>query len=589
MKKKKKEILQDIATLTQDKEITPDLIRKYLKEELHLSKASVYRFFFKDDNEDISYSLEAKTKEKRDNIDYSDEEYESIVRNAFDILHKDNKNSSSNITINEIRKIAEIVGTTDRFLSCNVFGIDTKAFDRLVSGELKSTKISLGLGFKDPVLAEAVRKTKHELIKTKFGESFSLDDIKSFATEKEIPITICLKKVFCLTRAQILGLQKEKKVRFSSNREFIDYEYNDLPTKNDFLYEDIEELTDSRKIDVLTDEDLKDNLYENVDFYEIESNNQDEFIDKLNEKRKYLNEKREYLTKKYDKLYKDLLDNYKSLNIPITHRLPYNSNSNEILDNTIFQIKEIIKRNPKYYEYYPPKLKINDFEEIAKNFNIDSKYLAYRMFGTTHYNKKINESENKYFEIPAPKLPMASNFYRLFQKELDTGIKKIAGKIVSDIPGATRDIAEDIAQILRISVFTKCNNILFYGRQRETKEEYLGDIFAYLKVIGISKCKDLRSKDIHLNDTVKEGSDTELGDFIPADKTVEEIVEDNSSVGNVISMACDEDDRDIIKNMIGFLGETGNREDALKKLAEQMGISVEKAEEKLKDVYSRLK
>ena len=54
-------------------------------------------------------------------------------------------------------------------------------------------------------------------------------------------------------------------------------------------------------------------------------------------------------------------------------------------------------------------------------------------------------------------------------------------------------------------------------------------------------------------------------------------------------MACDEDDRDIIKNMIGFLGETGNREDALKKLAEQMGISVEKAEEKLKDVYSRLK
>lgn len=86
MKKTKAKIMNDIITYAQGKEITPSLIRKYLMEELHLSRSSAYRFFNKSDNEYIN--LSDRKYEKRDNIEYSNEEYEQLTKKAFEVLRK---------------------------------------------------------------------------------------------------------------------------------------------------------------------------------------------------------------------------------------------------------------------------------------------------------------------------------------------------------------------------------------------------------------------------------------------------------------------------------------------------------------------
>ena len=137
MKKTKAQIMNDIIIYAQGKEITPSLIRKYLMEELHLSRASVYRFLNKSDSEYIVFN--EKKYEKRDNINYSNSEYEKLTKDAFDILYKMGKNSLHAITAEEIQIIAKEVGTTARFLSCNILGLDTKAYDKLMRGEIKES------------------------------------------------------------------------------------------------------------------------------------------------------------------------------------------------------------------------------------------------------------------------------------------------------------------------------------------------------------------------------------------------------------------------------------------------------------------
>ena len=87
----------------------------------------------------------------------------------------------------------------------------------------------------------------------------------------------------------------------------------------------------------------------------------------------------------------------------------------------IKEIKEIITRNPKYYTYYPPKLKIVDFEKIAKDFNFDTSYLAYEMFGESHYIRQ--KTEESAFELPYEKLPLATEFYELFHTDMEKAIK----------------------------------------------------------------------------------------------------------------------------------------------------------------------
>ena len=158
MERTKAEIMNDIEQYANGKELTPSIIRDYLMIVLHLSKATAYRFMRKSDKDVVIISQ--RKYEKRDNINYSDEEYKELTQKAFEILHEMGKTSLYVITYEEIKMIAEKNGTTPRFLSCNILGLDTNAFDKLVRGEIKESKLSLGLGFKDDDLSEKVKNTR---------------------------------------------------------------------------------------------------------------------------------------------------------------------------------------------------------------------------------------------------------------------------------------------------------------------------------------------------------------------------------------------------------------------------------------------
>lgn len=591
MKKTKLEIMKDIKEFAKDDEVTPSFIRKYLIEILGLGRASAYRFLQKSDSDFIVFTQ--KKYEKKDSIDYTNEEFEEITLSTFEIMHKNNKSTLSTITLQEIEEIAEKVGTTPRFLCLNILGIDAKKFDKLMSGELKTAKIILGLGYKDDKMAKKVKDVKHKLIQEQQGKKFSLDEIIELSNRENIPVEIMLKKILDLSNAQITRLYKDTNIKFTSRREFIDYPYNEEiePSSIYKKHQEVVEEEFNQHI-FLDEEDEKDCIYEEDDFYIINASTQEEFINELNKKVDFLKKKRTALIEKYDEKYIELVESFKELNIDFNNTIRSNSNLNKILDIYISQLKKIISRNPKYYEYYPPKLRIEDFKKIATDLGIDEKLLAYRMFKDSHYDRK-EKNENAYYEIECKKMPQASNFYILFQKELEQGIGKIVYRTVSDYKGRIGDVADDIFQLLRIEVINKGVQMLFYGKDCETKEEYIAKVFPYLKAKCKSLCeKELQRTALSLDASIKEDSGSKFENFV-ADPHGEDFIEpeepeesDESTIKNILE-GFNEEDSKIIMTMYNLISKTGNRVQALKILALRMGISVDELNKTLGQIYER--
>lgn len=585
MRKTKKQIMEEIYEYADNKEVTKSTIRKYLIEELKMSRSSAYRFLNKSDEEEIE--IKNRETKKRDDIEYSEKEYEEIVSKCYEIIHsKYGLKSNDMITLKLAKSIAEDAGVNCRWLCCNILGMNTNNYDKLERGNSKTSKISIGLGFKNPEISQRVKELKHELICTKLGEKFSLQDIQDLAEEKEIPMQIILEKVFCLTRGHIYRLLKGSNIIFNNKREFIDYEYNEEleDDKLDTWIDDIKENSEQpyQEYKFFKEEDKEDQLWENPEYYYLNASSQKEYIERLNIKREEMKIRRQNQIKKYDEMYEMLLESYKELNIANNKSSLTTPNTNKIMKRYIKEIKEIITRNPKYYTYYPPKLKIVDFEKIAKDFNFDTSYLAYEMFGESHYIRQ--KTEESAFELPYEKLPLATEFYELFHTDMEKAIKRIISNITSkNRDTVTNGLEDDMMQILNINILERGNQLLFYGEDNKTKEEYLSTIYRYLKVVCKQKVRSLKQYSVSLNKRVKEDSDKEHGDLIKDEKTNVE----NEATG-ILDMISDEESFEIIQLMIQNLNETESREEALAKVAEQLKISKEELKNKLNDIYEQI-
>lgn len=585
MRKMKKQIMEEIYEYADNKEVTKSTIRKYLIEELKMSRSSAYRFLNKSDEEEIE--IKNRETKKRDDIEYSEKEYEEIVNKCYEIIHsKYGLKSNDMITLKLAKSIAEDAGVNCRWLCCNILGMNTNNYDKLERGNSKTSKISIGLGFKNPEISKKVKELRHELIGTKLGEKFSLQDIQDLAEEKEIPMQIILEKVFCLTRGHIYRLLKGSNIIFNNKREFIDYEYNEEleDDKLDTWIDDIKENSEQpyQEYKFFKEEDKEDQLWENPEYYYLNASSQEEYVERLNIKREEMKIRRQNQIKKYDEMYEMLLESYKELNIANNKSSLTTPNTNKIMRNYIKEIKEIITRNPKYYTYYPPKLKIVDFEKIAKDFNFDTSYLAYEMFGESHYIRQ--KTEESAFELPYEKLPLATEFYELFHTDMEKAIKRIISNITSkNRDTVTNGLEDDMMQILNINILERGNQLLFYGEDNKTKEEYLSTIYRYLKVVCKQKVRSLKQYSVSLNKRVKEDSDKEHGDLIKDEKTNVE----NEATG-ILDMISDEESFEIIQLMIQNLNETESREEALVKVAEQLKISREELKDKLNDIYEQI-
>lgn len=585
MRKTKKQIMEEIYEYADNKEVTKSTIRKYLIEELKMSRSSAYRFLNKSDEEEIE--IKNRETKKRDDIEYSEKEYEEIVNKCYEIIHsKYGLKSNDMITLKLAKSIAEDAGVNCRWLCCNILGMNTNNYDKLERGNSKTSKISIGLGFKNPEISQRVKELKHELICTKLGEKFSLQDIQDLAEEKEIPMQIILEKVFCLTRGHIYRLLKGSNIIFNNKREFIDYEYNEEleDDKLDTWIDDIKENSEQpyQEYKFFKEEDKEDQLWENPEYYYLNASSQEEYIERLNIKREEMKIRRQNQIKKYDEMYEMLLESYKELNIANNKSSLTTPNTNKIMKRYIKEIKEIITRNPKYYTYYPPKLKIVDFEKIAKDFNFDTSYLAYEMFGESHYIRQ--KTEESAFELPYEKLPLATEFYELFHTDMEKAIKRIISNITSkNRDTVTNGLEDDMMQILNINILERGNQLLFYGEDNKTKEEYLSTIYRYLKVVCKQKVRSLKQYSVSLNKRVKEDSDKEHGDLIKDEKTNVE----NEATG-ILDMISDEESFEIIQLMIQNLNETESREETLAKVAEQLKISKEELKNKLNDIYEQI-
>lgn len=585
MRKTKKQIMEEIYEYANNKEVTQSTIRKYLIEELKMSRSSAYRFLNKSDEEEIE--IKNRETKKRDDIEYSEKEYEEIVNKCYEIIHsKYGLKSNDMITLKLAKSIAEDAGVNCRWLCCNILGMNTNNYDKLERGNSKTSKISIGLGFKNPEISKKVKELRHELICTKLGEKFSLQDIQDLAEEKEIPMQIILEKVFCLTRGHIYRLLKGSNIIFNNKREFIDYEYNEEleDDKLDTWIDDIKENSEQpyQEYKFFKEEDKEDKLWENPEYYYLNASSQEEYIERLNIKREEMKIRRQNQIKKYDEMYEMLLESYKELNIANNKSSLTTPNANKIMKRYIKEIKEIITRNPKYYTYYPPKLKIVDFEKIAKDFNFDTNYLAYEMFGESHYIRQ--KTEESAFELPYEKLPLATEFYELFHTDMEKAIKRIISNITSkNRDTVTNGLEDDMMQILNINILERGNQLLFYGEDNKTKEEYLSTIYRYLKVVCKQKVRSLKQYSVSLNKRVKEDSDKEHGDLIKDEKTNVE----NEATG-ILDMISDEESFEIIQLMIQNLNETESREEALVKVAEQLKISREELKNKLNDIYEQI-
>lgn len=585
MRKMKKQIMEEIYEYADNKEVTKSTIRKYLIEELKMSRSSAYRFLNKSDEEEIE--IKNRETKKRDDIEYSEKEYEEIVNKCYEIIHsKYGLKSNDMITLKLVKSIAEEAGVNCRWLCCNILGMNTNNYDKLERGNSKTSKISIGLGFKNPEISKKVKELRHELIGTKLGEKFSLQDIQDLAEEKEIPMQIILEKVFCLTRGHIYRLLKGSNIIFNNKREFIDYEYNEEleDDKLDTWIDDIKENSEQpyQEYKFFKEEDKEDQLWENPEYYYLNASSQEEYVERLNIKREEMKIRRQNQIKKYDEMYEMLLESYKELNIANNKSSLTTPNTNKIMKNYIKEIKEIITRNPKYYTYYPPKLKIVDFEKIAKDFNFDTSYLAYEMFGESHYIRQ--KTEESAFELPYEKLPLATEFYELFHTDMEKAIKRIISNITSkNRDTVTNGLEDDMMQILNINILERGNQLLFYGEDNKTKEEYLSTIYRYLKVVCKQKVRSLKQYSVSLNKRVKEDSDKEHGDLIKDEKTNVE----NEATG-ILDMISDEESFEIIQLMIQNLNETESREEALVKVAEQLKISREELKDKLNDIYEQI-
>lgn len=393
---KKKEITNKIEEYAKkaDLEMTPSLVRKYLVDVIGLSKSSAYRFFSK--GEDDYIYIERKTPQRRENFEYSDEEFGEITEKAFEILHMNGKNSDTPITREEVIFIARKCNIKPEFLAYNILGIDTKHYDDLMSGKYKTLKISLGLGFKDDEISKKVRVLRNYCIKNYIGKKFTQAEIEQMAEEFELPIQIIIKKVFNASASNIQYLKKYGVLRFNTRREFIDYPYNnelDEEKRKNLYNSPFEQVNTNQTLSIFTEDDRKDSILEDEIFYEINATTKEQFIENLNNKRKILKKKREYLISKYDEKYNELLEIIKDLELQKGPDGKYLPNSKTILDDYISQLKEIITRNPKYYQYVPLCLEYNDFLKISEDFKISKEYLAYQMFGITPYN--IRERKEK--------------------------------------------------------------------------------------------------------------------------------------------------------------------------------------------------
>ena len=86
--------------------------------------------------------------------------------------------------------------------------------------------------------------------------------------------------------------------------------------------------------------------------------------------------------------------------------------------------------------------------------------------------------------------------------------------------------------------------------------------FAYLKAVCDGQCKKNRMIYKSLNDKIKDGSESEFGDFIPSTDSIEDIGSSDEAVETIIQSVADSSDQQILEDMIRCLQETGNRESA---------------------------
>ena len=130
MRKTKKQIMEEICIYANNKEVTQSTIRKYLIEELKMSRSSAYRFLNKSDEEEIE--IKNRETKKRDDIEYSEKEYEEIVNKCYEIIHsKYGLKSNDMITLKLAKSIAEDAGVNCRWLCCNILGMNTNNYDKL--------------------------------------------------------------------------------------------------------------------------------------------------------------------------------------------------------------------------------------------------------------------------------------------------------------------------------------------------------------------------------------------------------------------------------------------------------------------------
>ena len=157
MRKTKKQIMEEIYKYADNKEVTKSTIRKYLIEELKMSRSSAYRFLNKSDEEEIE--IKNRETKKRDDIEYSEKEYEEIVSKCYEIIHsKYGLKSNDMITLKLAKSIAEDAGVNCRWLCCNILGMNTNNYDKLERGNSKTSKISIGLGFKNPEISKKSKR-----------------------------------------------------------------------------------------------------------------------------------------------------------------------------------------------------------------------------------------------------------------------------------------------------------------------------------------------------------------------------------------------------------------------------------------------
>lgn len=425
---------------------------------------------------------------------------------------KSNKFSSGDrISLEDFNELCNYSGLKNTYIASKVLKVDQSSLLSLQRGKIKFVSIMMNGRFLNKESKDNFFKNI-ELLKEIKSSSYTLEEIENIANKYSIEVKDLIVNLFGKDCVALERLKRGEIKQINYDGILVDYKSPKCPP-----------------LPFLNAEDLNDSVIYNQEEFDLYFKNvttKDDLLNAIKQFRQNKIRKEQELQSKYDIKYIELLKKYANDEIINSNNFDTKKQYYSNYKTQYFQqLYEIMKRNPKYFKGIDKE----EFEKIAKDFNISPPILYSKMFGREPYTYK--NCNNIHFH-PRYKVTIPVSV----QEVLAEDIMKICNNItkIYDLNYADK---QDLKGEL-ISILLNYGGVIIYNIDEDKNiDDLIGMMGGYAKkiskyLVGIMDAnkKMLKRNNNSDGQTIKEDHDKVLID--KASNVEEQAIENTELLQN---------------------------------------------------------